>query len=47
MQSDREVGLAYFFELPDDIANYTWVYRTPAAIVRVPVEYELTDIPLP
>jgi len=47
MQSEREVGLAYFFELPDDIANYTWVYRTPAAIVRVPVEYELTDIPLP
>jgi len=47
MQSEREIGLAYFFELPDEIANYTWVYRTPAAIVRVPVEYELTDIPLP
>jgi len=48
MQSENEVGLAYFFELPDDeLANYTWVYRTPAAIVRVPIDYELTDIPLP
>ncbi|MCA9229573.1 MAG: hypothetical protein KDA57_02900 [Planctomycetales bacterium] len=48
MQSEREIGLAYFFELPDDaIGEYTWVYRTPAAIVRVPVEYELKEIPLP
>ena len=47
-QSEREIGLAYFFDLPDDeIGKYTWVYRTPAAIVRVSVEYELKDIPLP
>ena len=47
-QSEQEVGLAYFFDLPDDeIGAYTWVYRTPAAIVRVPVKYELKDIALP
>jgi len=47
-QSKREVSLAYFFDLPDDeIGAYTWVYRTPAAIVRVPIEYKLKDIPLP
>jgi len=46
-QDDREASLAYFFEIPDDIANYEWVYRTPAAIVNLPVEYELTDVPLP
>ena len=48
MQSETEVGLAYFFDLPDeDLSDYTWVYRTPAAIVRMPVEYELKDILLP
>lgn len=47
IQAEKEVGLAYFFELPADISNYTWVYRTPAAVVRVPVEYELRDLPLP
>ena len=48
MQSENEVGLAYFFEVPtEDIRQYTWVYRTPAAIVRLPVEYELKDIALP
>ena len=48
MQTEREVGLAYFFELPSgEIGDYTWVYRTPAAIVRVPVDYQLTNIPLP
>lgn len=48
MQSETEVGLAYFFELPnDDLSEYTWVYRTPAAIVRMPVDFELKDIPLP
>jgi hypothetical protein len=49
MQSQEEIGFAYFFELPEgaDIGDYTWVYRTPAAIVNLPVDYELTDIPLP
>jgi hypothetical protein len=49
MQNERETGFAYFFELPEgaDIADYTWVYRTPAAIVELPVEYELEEIPLP
>lgn len=49
MQSDRETGFAYFFELPEggDISEYTWIYRTPAGIVQLPVEYELADIPLP
>ncbi len=47
-ESEREVGMAYFFELPDDdISEYTWVYRTPASIMRVPVAYELKDLPLP
>jgi hypothetical protein len=49
MQSQEEIGFAYFFELPEgaDIGDYTWVYRTPAAIVNLPVDYELRDIPLP
>jgi hypothetical protein len=49
MQSDEEAGFAYFFELPEgaNIGDYKWVYRTPAALVILPVEYELKDIPLP
>ena len=48
LQTDHEVGLAYFFELSDDeIGNYKWVYRTPAAIVQVPIVYDLKDLPLP
>lgn len=49
MQSERETGFAYFFELPEgaDIGDYAWVYRTPAGIVELPVDYELEDIPLP
>jgi hypothetical protein len=49
LQNRSEVGFAYFFELPEgtEIGDYTWVYRTPAAIVELPVEYELNDIPLP
>jgi hypothetical protein len=49
MQSDEEAGFVYFFELPEgaQIGDYKWVYRTPAAIVSLPVDYELKDIPLP
>lgn len=51
-QSSDEIGIAYLFDLPaeeypDGMANLTWVYETPAAIVRFPVKYELKDIPLP
>ena len=48
MQSKKEIGLAYLFDLPDDqIGDYTWVYHTPAAMVRMPINYELKDIALP
>jgi hypothetical protein len=48
MQSDTEISLAYLFDLPsDDLGQYTWVYHTPAALMRVPIVYELNNIPLP
>jgi len=49
MQTETEAGFAYFFELPEgrELSDYTWVYRTPASIVTVPVEYKLEDVPLP
>jgi len=46
-QGPNEVGVAYLFDLPDGIDGLTWVYETPAAIVELPVEYELKDIELP
>jgi hypothetical protein len=46
-QTPNEVGIAYLFDLPDGIEGLTWVYETPAAIVVLPVEYELKDIELP
>jgi hypothetical protein len=46
-QSSNEVGIAYLFDLSDGIEGLTWVYETPAAIVELPVEYELKDIELP
>ncbi len=46
-QTQSEVGIAYLFDLPDGIDGLTWVYRTPAAIVELPIEYELKNIELP
>ena len=47
MATEREVGFVYLFEIPDKVTNYSWIYRTPAAIVTMPVEFELKDVPLP
>jgi hypothetical protein len=49
MQSNEEAGFVYFFELPEgaQIGDYKWAYRTPVALVSLPVEYELKEIPLP
>jgi hypothetical protein len=46
-QTRNELGVAYLFDLPAGIEGLSWVYETPAAIVEMPVEYELNDIELP
>jgi hypothetical protein len=49
-QNEQEIGLAYLFELPaglDDLKGLAWEYETPAAIIALPIEYELTDVRLP
>jgi hypothetical protein len=47
--ADNEVGLSYKFDLGDTpkVADYSFIYRTAAAILRVPVEFELSKIDLP
>ena len=45
-QTKTEVGVAYVFDVPT-LDGMTWVYETPAAIVELPVEYEIKDIELP
>lgn len=49
LQDVNEVGLSYKFDLGDakSAAGYKFVYKTPAAIIRIPVEFELTDVDLP
>jgi hypothetical protein len=49
MQTEKEAGFAYLFELPEgrEISDFTWVYRTPASIISMPIEYKLEDVPLP
>ena len=46
---DNEVGVIYRFDLGDEAnaARYKLVYKTPAAIIEVPVEFELKGIDLP
>ncbi|HEX5471578.1 MAG TPA: hypothetical protein VFW73_06810 [Lacipirellulaceae bacterium] len=46
-QTKNEVGNAYMFDLPNGIDGLTWVYETPAAIVDLPVDYEIKNIDLP
>jgi len=45
----NEVGLSYKFDIGEDAkpAGYKFVYRTPAAIIKIPVDFELKGIDLP
>jgi hypothetical protein len=47
LQSEREVGIAYFFDLPEGIEGLTWVYKSPVAIVQQEYQFELSAIELP
>lgn len=46
-QSENEVGLAYLFGVDEGLAGYTFVYRTPATIARLPIAFKLKDLELP
>lgn len=46
-QEPDAVGLAYLFALTRPLADYRFVYETPALIIRRSVAYELKDIDLP
>ncbi|MEO8499147.1 MAG: hypothetical protein ABI614_29120, partial [Planctomycetota bacterium] len=46
-QGTNEVGVAYLFDLPDGPEGCKFVYKTPALVLQLPVEYELKDIELP
>ena len=49
LTGDNEVGLSYKFDLGENATpkGHAFIYRTAAAIIRVPVEYELKGIDLP
>ena len=46
-QGNDQVGLSYKFLIDNDLAEYAFVYKTPAAVIRAPVAYQLQDIELP
>lgn len=46
-QAANEVGVVYLSDRAGGLADCTFVYRTPTMLLRVPVEFELRDIPLP
>ncbi|HVA48091.1 MAG TPA: hypothetical protein VNH11_17105 [Pirellulales bacterium] len=45
-ETETEVGTAYYFDVPN-IKGFTFVYKTPTAIVSLPVAYELKGLDLP
>ena len=46
-RSQDEVGVAYLFSLPNRGEGCKFVYKTPALLLEIPVEYEIKDIELP
>ena len=46
-QGKNEVGVAYVFDLPNGVEGLSWIYETPAAIVELPVDFEIKNIDLP
>jgi len=46
-QTDKEMGLAYVFQVSGPLDGYQFVYRTPVSIVATTFDYELRGIDLP
>lgn len=45
-ETETEVGVAYYFDLPS-LKGHTLVYKTPTAIISLPIDYELKNLDLP
>jgi hypothetical protein len=43
----NEIGIGYLFALDEDPSQYRFVYETPVLMLQIPVQYELSDVPLP
>lgn len=46
-QGPNEIGIAYLFALEGTPDKYSYVYRTPAMMIQMPVKFQLNNIPLP
>ncbi len=46
-RTEREVGMAYLFDVPQGLDGMTFVYETPVSILTHRVDYELRDLKLP
>jgi len=46
-QTPHEVGLDYWFNLPDGLEGHAFTYRGPTALVRHPVRFSFADLELP
>lgn len=47
LERDREIGFAYLFPLSGELKDYKLVYKSPASLVNVPVDYTIRNIDLP
>ena len=46
-RTEDEIGIAYLFDLDEAPTDYTFVYKTPVAILSTRFQYEFRDIELP
>jgi hypothetical protein len=46
-RAETEIGISYLFSIDGPLADYTFVYKTPGAILSREFEFELGDIELP
>lgn len=47
LRREDEVGIVYMFPSSADLGSLSFSYRVPSAILKIPVSFELTEIPLP
>ncbi len=46
-QTPNEIGVKYLFDLKNGPKGFAFVYKSPTAVFKVPVEYEFKDLELP
>lgn len=47
LRTEKEIGIAYYFDMPNGPGKYKFVYSTPVSMAEIPIKFQFKNLKLP